>query len=179
MGYRRGQDGSFSDAAGQPVSFEFRSSAAFDIQTRSHATVLDYWRRFGLTANPEIIPPQRLPDAEYRATYPAFELLRYPLGPDRLSQYQSSENRTAERNFIGGNYMRYVNPEWDALVNTYFATIPRAERTEVLRQIVRHISDQLIMMGLTYEASSFLITNRLKGFTIVNPGWNAQAWEMR
>lgn len=81
-----------------------------------------------------------------------------------------------------GTYMRYVNLEWDALLDRYYSTIPRPDRMQVLRQIVHHITDQLVMMGLTYEASSYLVTNRLQGYhgyTTETQAWNAYAWDLR
>jgi hypothetical protein len=40
-----------------------------------------------------------------------------------------------------------MNPEFDALIEKYHATVPRQERIQALGEIVPHISDQLNVMG--------------------------------
>ena len=44
-----------------------------------------------------------------------------------------------------------VNPEFDGLLDKFVSTIPWAERIQVLRQVMRHISENLNQMGLFYD----------------------------
>jgi ABC-type transport system substrate-binding protein len=80
---------------------------------------------------------------------------------------------------VGANYPRYINPEWDALVDRFYTTILKAERNQVLRQILHHMTDRVIVLGIIYEATSNLSTHRLEGFTSGRPGWNAHEWNLK
>lgn len=72
-----------------------------------------------------------------------------------------------------------MNPELDALIDRFFTTIPRQERTAVLGQIVRHLTDQLPGMGLVYEVHTLMAHHRITNVHVANTNWNAEAWEVR
>ena len=72
-----------------------------------------------------------------------------------------------------------MNPEFDALIDTYLTTIPAAPRMQVLGQIVHHISDQLNVMGLFYDLRTTLVSNRLEHVSAQHPTWNAHEWNVR
>ena len=87
------------------------------------------------------------------------------------------------KEFLGSNVSRYMDPSFDAMLDRYFATIPQAERTRVLGDIIAFISERLIAMGLFYDHEAGLVGNRLR-----NVGgapnldavmtWNADRWEV-
>lgn len=82
-----------------------------------------------------------------------------------LVRLHSSEAALPENAFRRSNRTRYMSPELDALIERYLLTIPLPERTELARQIVHHISDQLPVMGLLYDVSPMLISNRLQNMS--------------
>ena len=47
------------------------------------------------------------------------------------------------------NQSRYMNAQLDRLVEAYFRTISEQERIAVVGRIVRHVAEQLPVMGLT------------------------------
>jgi len=51
------------------------------------------------------------------------------------------------------------------LIERYFVTIPLAERMAVAGDIVHHVSDQVAWMGLIYQATPILVSNRVQGVT--------------
>jgi hypothetical protein len=61
-----------------------------------------------------------------------------------------------------------MNPEFDAMIERYVATIPWPARMEVLAQSVQHQTDQVTIMGLFYRPSPTLIANRLVNVTAGN-----------
>jgi hypothetical protein len=102
-----------------------------------------------------------------------------------LRGLHSSLTALPENNFLAnGNNSRYVSPEFDALIDGVFSTIPKAERTEILGRAVAHIAEHLNLMGLFYNIDPMLIPNRL---TNVMPGtgsrssasWNAYQWALK
>jgi hypothetical protein len=60
-------------------------------------------------------------------------------------------------------------------------TIPASERTEIFNQIVRHVSEQVVILGLFYDVEVTVISSRLKNVPIRNGGfgetWNAHEWQ--
>jgi ABC-type transport system substrate-binding protein len=93
----------------------------------------------------------------------------------------SREARTAERNYVGGNYTRYMNPEIDVLVERYFTTIPFADRMLILGQLVRHTTENHIWMPLYWRVLPTLVHHRVRGVSPTGQGnqwWNAHLWEV-
>ena len=183
LGYARGPDGIFRDAAGQRLSLEYRTITT-DINQKTLFAVADYWQRAGVAIETVVIPTQRATDLEYRANFPAVELLRQPDDIRGMVRFHSSEARTAERGYTGTNNARYINPELDALLERYRTTIPQQERIQVIGQIIHHISDQLNAIGLFYDGQPVLVANRLLN---IGPGpgefttqaWNAHEWDVK
>ena len=141
--------------------------------------VTDSWERIGVAAQPEIVPAQRTRDIRYLATYPTFELAGVPNGLARLTLHEPRP-AVPENNFIGGYHTRYRNAELDTLVEKYYVTIPKAERIQVLGQIIRHTTSQLNVMGLIYDPAPTVVSSRLANVTargwISEVGWNGHEW---
>lgn len=179
LGYVRGPDGAYRDPAGERLAVELRTSQGDDLQEKSLFSTADYWQRAGVAVETVIVPPQRQQDREYRATRPGFELYRQPDDLPLLGDLHGSQTPLPENNFAGRNRSRYQNPEFDALLDRYFVTIRRDERIKVVGQIIHVISDQLTIMGLFYNTTPGVVSNRL---TNVGQGrritWNAHEWAL-
>jgi peptide/nickel transport system substrate-binding protein len=174
LGYTRGPDSMFRDGAGQPLSVELRSTPGRDVNEKTTLVVADHWRAVGVGVDVVVIPAQRNQDREYRQTRPGFEVVGQP---DDIYRFHSNQIPTAETRYVGDNRMRYGSPQLDSLVDRYYVTIPRAERVQVLGQIMNHITDQVVLLSFFYEAGPLLISNRVKNVTSV-PTWNAYQWDV-
>ncbi len=159
LGYRRGADGSFRDAQGQVFGFEFRTVPT-DINTKSLLATTNYWKQWGIDVNPVIIPAEQQRLLEYRAKFPAFELLRNPNEFFTFQQIHSSMQRAAANNWSGG-YSGYSSSEYDALYERYASTIPTEERRQAIGQIINYIADQVVVMGLFYDTLPVMIGSRI------------------
>jgi ABC-type transport system substrate-binding protein len=137
----------------------------------------DAWRQAGIEAEPIILPPQRWNDREYVAKFPGFRMNRQPNAFVDLRRLQSAQAPMPENNFVGVNYSRYMNPELDGLVDQFFRTIPKAERTRLLGNIIRHMTEVLPVMGVYHDVQPSLVANRITGFTTPAVGWNAHTWD--
>lgn len=181
VGYVRGTDGGFRDAAGQRLGVEMRTIGV--TAQKAIFAVADFWQRAGVPTEPVIIPPARTLDNEYRATFPGFQIFQNPNDVNGLLRLHSSKASLPENGYrVVGNHSRYLNPEFDALVDRLFSTIPKAERTQVLGLVVRHISEQLNVMGLYYGVEPAMITHRLQNATArkvqtAAQSWNAWEWD--
>lgn len=176
LGYARGPGGRFVGASGQPLAVELRTSVT-DINVKSTAAVADYWKQLGMDVDQHIVAPQRAQERPYRATFPAFELIRPSGAVTAFDSWHSSSIPTAATNWVGANRSRYTNPDLDALIDQYFITIPLEERNRILARVVHLFSDLELWMGLFYDPAVVLVGNRLRN---VVPGslWNVNEWEL-
>jgi peptide/nickel transport system substrate-binding protein len=142
LGYAKGSDGFFRDAAGERLTVESRATVTV-INQKAMLAVADYWQRIGVGAETSTIPLQRQNDLEYMVTFGSFLFLRGGRDLTAFQNQHSSRAATPERNFAGINRSRYMSPEYDALIDRYFLTVPFPERMQVLGQIIHHETDQL------------------------------------
>ncbi len=191
VGYRRGSDGAFRDAAGERLSVEIR---ALDMDNPVHpkalAIVADYWQQVGVAVEQVLVGRQRAGDAEYSATFPAFNLHHHApnVATRGVIAFHGASAPLPENRFVTrGNAARYMNAELDALIDRYITTIARPERVQLLGGIVHQMTDQVAIMGIVYSLAPTMIGSRLQNVTASNAsgsmrtteGWNAHEWELR
>jgi peptide/nickel transport system substrate-binding protein len=172
-GYVKAADGLYRDTSGQRLSVEIRSTGGDDFRDKEVLAIADQWQRTGVGVDVTFIPRQRATDREYRVTRPGFEVASQNVD---LQNLHTREVPTPETRWVGANRGRYSSPELDALIDRYTTTIPRAERMAALTQIVRHVTDQLVMLNLYYTPDATPIANRLRNVPAGDP-WNAHQWE--
>jgi peptide/nickel transport system substrate-binding protein len=189
IGYARGRDGFFVDAANQRLTVELRGPVQNPVHPKAVAAIADYWQQAGVAVEQFITPLQRGQDREFLATYPAFELIL--IGNDVNSRgvrrYHSSQAPVPENRFqVTGNEARYRNPELDGLIERFLTTIPWRERMQALAGIVQHQTDRVTVMGMSYSVSPTMIANRVQNVTTGSSGgarsteaWNAHEWDTR
>jgi peptide/nickel transport system substrate-binding protein len=176
VGFSKGSDSVYRDPAGQRFSVEIRTTQV-DINSKSSFTVADYWQRFGVPTEVATVPPQRTNEREYRSTFPGFELIRPNSTITSFETLRGPEAPLPETNWAGANRARYRSAELDALIDRYFLTIPPRERMQVLGEIVHHMTDQLVIMGVVYDPPLRLVANRVKNVPAGVP-WNAHEWDV-
>jgi peptide/nickel transport system substrate-binding protein len=180
LGYARGQDGLLRDAAGQQLAVKIQSTQD-DLREKLLSTIASHWRQVGVTSEGVIISRQASSDRALRSEFATFDFTRQPTD---LTRYRSSEAPLPENNYRGNNRGRYRNAELDSLIDRYLVTIPTAERTQVLGGMVRHVTDQLVLIGICYVVEPALITNRLVNMSQRKlddavDTWNAYEWDLR
>jgi peptide/nickel transport system substrate-binding protein len=185
LGYTMGADNFFHDASGQRLSVEARTNDGFDFHMKTLYPVADYWQRAGIETSTLVLNRAQAQTPQIRATFPGFEVIRNPTDPTRLVIFHSSQMRTPENNYVGSNYMNYKNADWDGLLDRFFSTIPYDDRIGVLGQIVHMMTDQLLVLGIIYEADPYLVANRIAGMSpphgnVRSPqAWNGHEWDVR
>jgi ABC-type transport system substrate-binding protein len=161
LGYTRGGDGFFRDTAGQILTVEMRTTSDNDIHMASFYPVNDYLKQVGIQIDPVVIPPARQRDVEYRAKLPGFQMTQGSAGLASLNNYVSAMQKTPENGYRG-NHTGYSNAEYDALVERYYTTIPKADRLRAGGQALHHMTDQLVVMTTFYNTQPQIVSNRLK-----------------
>lgn len=179
IGYSKGPDGFFRDPSGQQLTWEARTTAGDDLRAKMLFSIQNDWKVAGLNVTTYVIPRQQADDLEYRATYPGMELVRQGLDHDGLRSLHSRNTPLPENNFrVTGNRPRYINPEFDAIIDKYYVTIPLQERREVMGQAVRLISENLPFLQQLYTSSVYLVNNRVLNVKADGP-WNSHEWNIR
>ncbi len=183
LGYTRGADGYFTDAAGQRIGLEIQVTEGLEIQVKATFAVADAWQQIGAEVKPLVRSSQSTVDREETANFPSFRLNRQPNSKEDMKRYLIAQAPVAENRYTGFNFARYRNQEFNDLIERYFRTIPAAERVDVLRQIVGHMTEQLTQMGLFYNVQSVAIGKRVRNVTNsgvddFNQAWNAHLWEV-
>jgi peptide/nickel transport system substrate-binding protein len=185
LGYTKGPDGFFRDASGQRLAVELRTTAVNQLQLSTQAAIADSWQQMGVGVDQVVVPTQRQNDFEYRATYPAFEILvGTPNDLDGIGGFHSSKARLPENNFVGSTHSRYMNPELDGYIDRYFVTIPTQERMQTLGNIMSHMAENVVVMPLFYTPGPVVIANRITGAGATkapetSPLWNVHSWDVK
>ncbi len=182
LGYRKGADGFFQDARGQRLAVEIRTTQGDIQQERSMFSSAANWQAVGVGVEPVVVPAARRQDFEYRFNFPALDLRRQPLTFDELhDKFHSSKFPLAENNWRGGNYGRYRNGELDRLVEAHAITIPQQPRTELFRQIVHLVTEQVVIVGLFYDVEVTATSSRVKNVPTRSGAfgetWNVHEWQ--
>jgi peptide/nickel transport system substrate-binding protein len=183
LGMTKGSDGIYQNA-GQPLSVELRTTAGDDLREKMIFTISEDWKKAGVLSTINIVPRQLADDLEYRATFPSFELVRNPNDIRGTRSLHSRNTALPENNFrVTGNRSRYQNAELDRLVDQYFVTIPLQERTNIMGAIIKHMSENIPIMGVIYNSSPTLLGNRLMNITAGGGGatqaWNSNEWDIK
>jgi ABC-type oligopeptide transport system substrate-binding subunit len=89
-----------------------------------------------------------------------------------------------ERSYAGSNNSRYMNPEMDAAIERYQATVPWPARMEAAGQILQLMTDHLAVMPMFFDMEVALVSRRLSNATPLlgeasSQFWNAQEWDVR
>jgi peptide/nickel transport system substrate-binding protein len=177
LGYAKGADGMYRDGGGQLLSVEVQATDEAQ-NTKPMFAVADSWKRAGIDGQAVVIPIQRQNDRQYRATFSGFNLQGSGSGVKRIKELTSPQARLPENNYTGRNYPRYANPEFDAMVDRLFASIPHQDRVRALQAVIQHMTDQVVMVPLYYAPMPTLLSNRMVN-TGFDPTWNAQEWDLK
>jgi peptide/nickel transport system substrate-binding protein len=180
LGYTRAADGLFRDAAGAPLTLKIQTTQD-DLREKLLPVIGEYWRQAGVQMEPVIISRQASADRQLRSEFASFDFTRQPTD---LTRYHGTQAPLPENSYRGSNRTRYRNAEFDALLDRYLVTIPRDERNRVMAQIVHHMTDQLVILGLFFIAEPVLLTNRLVNVTSIKGAepmhtWNVREWDVR
>jgi ABC-type transport system substrate-binding protein len=183
-GYQKGADGTYRSEAGRRLELEVRSGPA-EQAAKPASVVAGYWQRMGADATAVRLSPQQTQDAQYAATFPAFAVYSRPADVGGLRFLHSSEAPMPSNNFRvqgSGNTSRYMSPEFDALLDTYFRTVPLPDRIGALGRIIYHIADRVTLLGLHYNPQPGAVSNRLAQVSREWPlsfiTWNAHEWDL-
>jgi ABC-type transport system substrate-binding protein len=187
LGFTRRPDGSLVDGTGQRLTVSIYTTTQNEMHPKAIAAVSDYLQQnLGMAVDQNLIPPQRAQDREYRATFPAFELVESNIDATsrNLNRFRSTSIALPENRFTAtGNNARYSNPDVDQAIQQYVTTIPLGPRMEALGRLVHIQTDQIPSLVLANTVTPNAYANRLVNITGLSTysteAWNVHEWDVK
>ncbi len=102
--------------------------------------------------------------------------------PRRLEWLHSRLFPTAENRWRGQNRMRYANTELDGLVDRFFVTLQPQDRIDILKQVARHVTENVVVIPAYHEVHAVLINNRIMNVTprtSYAQTWDSHKWDIQ
>lgn len=180
LGYVRSSDGLFRDRAGEDLSVVLRTGAGREEEAFG-LIIADQWKVSGVRTELESSRKCTRGDRECTTAFSSFYVSRLNYQLARLRELRTSERPTPENNFIGQNRPRYSDPALDTLIDRFLIAVPLSERIPLAGQIIHQLSDQVVFMGLVYNAETALVNNKVRnvyGRTQPADIYHAHLWEL-
>ena len=185
QGYAKGPDGIYRDATNRRLELELRGGPEEEA-FKTATAIANFWQRLGVDTTPSLLTPQQFQDAQYAATFPAFHVFRGLIDVNAFRFMHGSQTRLPSNNFRisgPGNRARYMSPEFDALIDTYFQTVPVPQRIQAIGRIIDHMADQMTVLGLYYLPEPGAFSERMLNVSKEWPAshivWNSHEWDVR
>ncbi len=175
------RDGVYASAAGERFSPELRAIAG-GTDEQELSAVTNLLNRAGVNVQPLTIAPAQATDGQYVATFPAFSTANTGTSGDTpLVKLWTGRAPGPENRWTGSALGGWSNPEYDRLYDAYSTTLNRADRNNVVLQMMKLVSDELPVLPLYYifqvEARrSSLAGPRSAG---TSGSWNVHEWELK
>jgi peptide/nickel transport system substrate-binding protein len=172
VGWRKGSDGVFHAASGEPLDLEVTASSDYQ---RTPVILADFLKRAGFDAKPVVTPEALDADPEYRASYPGATVESWAPGVyDNLSQAQLSTPANA---FRGRNRGSYSNADLNGLLDRLKSTVDDRGRDDILVDMERVITGDVGIGHLYYQVRPAVVIKGLQGVTTFPFTWNTWEWK--
>ncbi|MBM2813238.1 MAG: hypothetical protein HW416_3997, partial [Chloroflexi bacterium] len=175
VGWRRGQVGPYSNAAGEQMTLDIRTQQG-DLAEMEQNIIADNWRSAGLTVEHE---------NSVASIFPAFHASAGPLSFDHLTTRLHSRGCSSEANrWTGPNHGCAWSAESDKTIDALLVAIDAREQRRLWRDFVQYHTDQLPMLPLYFNPQSMIFregVTGVKGETRprTSPTWNVAEWDVR
>jgi peptide/nickel transport system substrate-binding protein len=179
LGYSKDGEGMFRGPDGAKLTIPIMTHRQNAFHEPTTLSVVRYWKELGLDVEVEVLPVERSRDLQVRALYPGFFLISRGLPVDRPENYFTRRAiPVPDSNFRGGNVGRYGTAELDALIQRYISTIPFAERTGILGDIVHAQTDQITMLPVFFQGVAYALGSKRLQNIQGGQVWNAHQWDL-
>lgn len=170
-----------ANASAQPFVVELRTTQASDNESEMGIMAADL-RKLGMQIAQTVVPQSRIRDAEYRVTFPGLNNTAQSIDvPGTLAVATSDQCAVPERRYIGGNRGCWKNAEFDRLYLLASASLEAAERDRAFLGMVRILTEDVGVFGLSYNSENLAVRKGLVGPVARWPAqigntWNIHEW---
>ncbi len=166
---RRGD--ALADARGQQFTVDVRTTAGTDNEVEMGIIAADL-SKLGMQVSQTVIPQSRIRDNEFRVTFPGLNTTAQSIDvPGTLAVAISDQCASVERRYIGSNRGCWKNPEFDRFYQMASTSLQAADRENAVVQALRVLTEDVGVIGLSYNTESVAVR---KGLVGPGPRWPAQ-----
>jgi peptide/nickel transport system substrate-binding protein len=182
LGWRRGGDGQFVTAGGDPAVLPVW--VVGDPQGQQEmAIVADSWKAIGVNVEQTVVPQAQQRDRRVRASFPSFDVTSVPVAYANFTLRAYSDQCPSERNqWTGNNRGCYMNPAYDRVVDSLNAAIDPGDQRNLYRELVRIYAQDLPVLPLYFKIDSAIFRDGVVGPNVPTPGpslaWNIADWDI-
>ncbi|HEY3118342.1 MAG TPA: peptide ABC transporter substrate-binding protein [Chloroflexota bacterium] len=176
---RRGDQ--LANGAGQPFALDLRTTASSDNESEMSIIGADLGK-LGMQVSETVIPQSRIRDNEYRVTFPGLNTTAMSIDvPGIFVVAISSQCATTQTRFAGSNRGCWQNSEFDRLYLVASSSLDARERAQAEVQALHVLTDDVGIIGLSYNSESIAVKKGLVGPGSRWPGqvgntWNIHEW---
>jgi peptide/nickel transport system substrate-binding protein len=174
-GWKKGADG-MREKDGQKLKFVLLSNSGDKTREEIILYVRQQWREIGVDVEPQFLElnafiNERVLKSNFEAIFLSTSVA---VDPDMSRRYHSRSLAN------GNNFLRFKNPEVDALLDKGLATPGQAERKPIYFQIQQIIADEAVILPLYYPKVTYATRQGIQGFKPApqNAFWNIEEWRL-
>jgi peptide/nickel transport system substrate-binding protein len=181
-GYVRAADGIYRAPSGTPFSIEMTTTNDINTNVQELLAIADAWKTNGIDSTHVFISGAMDKDA-IRGQVNGVNLTSTAMGLTGYNSYITSEIRTAQTRWRGGNIGGYSNPAFDQQYAKALTLVNPTERDAATADIAKFILDQQLYLPLVHSNDVSGHAKNLQGITQVTPNqrlnaWNVHLWTM-
>lgn len=180
-GWTKDPSGAVTDSRGTRFKLDIRSTQSTDNQTELSIMAADL-RTLGMEITETVVPQSRIRDSEYRIKFPGLNNTALSIEiPDTLRRGVAAECPDPARRYSGGNRGCWTNEEFDRFYLVASTSLDRAERGNAMVQALKILTEDVGIIGLTYNSENIPVPKGLVGPGPRWPGqvgntWNIHEW---
>lgn len=183
LGFSKGPDGFFSSPTEGRFAPEWRATSGGDSETQL-AILVDGLRRAGMDARSFIFPQAQDDDRQARASFPTLSNTSTTGVVERWYRgFTGEQTPKAESFWAGSNRGGWSNAEYDRLYRSFSTSLDRAERSRLVVQMMKTLSEDVGVIPLYYNLDVAAHVAALHAPRPLSPdasiGWNLHEWELR
>ena len=181
-GWKPGSDGILTNAKGDRMEFEFRTTAERRDHEQAEAIIADYWKKIGVRTNIKNLPNRLLNSAENRNRWPGDFIGSHNVTVEEWPERFHSKNiPTAENKYAPENVSGWNDPQKDAVLDEINSIIPEARSEQLQLDFLKMFSEALPHLPLYYSPEILVVKRGLTGLTPrqESGGQNSSSWNMQ
>jgi peptide/nickel transport system substrate-binding protein len=181
-GWKPGSDGILTNAKGDRMEFEFRTTAERRDHEQAEAIIADYWKKIGVRTNIKNLPNRLLNSAENRNRWPGAFIGSHNVTVEEWPERFHSKNiPTAENKYAPENVSGWNDPQKDAILDEINSIIPEARSEQLQLDFLKMFSEALPHLPLYYSPEILVVKRGLTGLTPrqESGGQNSSSWNMQ
>lgn len=181
VGWRRGADGIFANAAGERVVISYETSPALE---RTTSTVAPYLKAAGLEVDQVVLSLGDARDARRVVQFPALQTSNIPLSFEQNLERIYGPRCPSEANrWTGFNSGCYRNPQHDQVIDGLRKEIDSSEQRRLWRELVAIQTQELPVLPMFFLIVVTIFregVTGVKGDTNPRSGitWNIAEWDV-